>query len=450
MRAPVRQGIAPAYLFACLLLGGSGQGVWGPLLLQLAGVVLLGWSFWSAPPRPLGASARRLGWLMGAAVLLVLVQLLPLPPVLWTSLPGRAAAVENFRLLGEPLPWLPLSLTPYDGLSSALGLIPPLALLAAILRLGAYRTSWLGIAIGAGAVLNILLGALQISTGRYYLFPFSTVGSAAGFFANGNYLGTLLLAAIPFLAALTAHGLRERRSHRKRVGSLGLALGPLLVLVMGLVISKSMAALLLTVPVALASALLLIKPERGRWKIVGGLSLACMAIGLVAYAWLPAINDPNNAMSTGIRAHLYAKTAATAWQLFPVGSGLGSFPRVYALYEDPGVFFGAMVNHAHDDYLEIALEGGLPGVLILLGFLWWWLKRLVAIWRSPASTPFERAATIAAATILAHSLVDFPARTMAIAAVLATAVALMAEPREWRRAEGATAERRKARHVSLG
>ncbi|URD61690.1 O-antigen ligase family protein [Sphingomonas sp. KRR8] len=449
MTATLRQGIAPTYLLACLILGGSGQGVWGPLVLQLIGVALLGSAFWADPKQALGTSARQIGWIMAAVVLLILLQLVPLPPAFWTALPGREAAVVNLCLLGEPLPWLPISLAPYDSLAAALALIPPLALLAAILRLGAYRAGWLALAIGAGAVLNILLGALQISTGRYYLFPFSTVGSASGFFANGNYLGTLLLAAIPFLAALTAQGMQERRSHRKRVGSLGLALGPLLVLVMGLVISKSMAALMLTVPIALASSLLLFKDNGRRWIAVGLLAVGCALIAVLAYSQLPAINDPNNALSTDIRRHLYGKTAEIAWQLFPVGSGLGSFPRVYALYEDPGVFFGAMVNHAHEEYLEIAMEGGLAGLLILAAFFWWWFRRLGAIWRSPASTVYERAGTIASAAILAHSLVDFPARTMAVASVLATAVALMAEPREWRKSEGGTTERRAARHVSL-
>lgn len=446
---PNREWIAPLYLFACFLFGGSGQGVWGPLLLQLGGLLLLGWAFWADPVQPLSRSARQLGWIMAAAVLLIVLQLIPLPPTLWSALPGRAIAVENLRLLGQPLPWLPLSLTPYDGYAAALGLIPPLALLGAILRLGAYRPGWLALAIGAGAILNILLGALQVSTGRYYLFPFSTVGSAAGFFANGNYLGTLLLAAIPFLAALTASGTAERRSHRKRVGSLGLALGPLLVLVMGLVISKSMAALLLTVPVALASSLLLFKDNARRWKYVGALAAASALVGLVVYAQLPAVTDPNNALSTGIREHIYGKSASIAWQLFPAGAGLGSFPRVYAMFEDPGVFFGAVVNHAHDDYLEIAVEGGLPGLLILAAVIWWWARRLLAIWRSPASDPYERAATIASVAILAHSLVDFPARTMAVAAALAAAFALMAEPRQGRRPEGSPAERRPARHVSL-
>lgn len=449
MRDSVRLAIGPAFLFACLLFGGSGQGVWGPLLLQLVAVGLLVWAFWTDPSRPLGGSARHIGWIVAAALFLAVVQLIPLPPAVWTRLPGHAAAADNLRLLGEPLPWLPISLTPYDSYAAALALLPPLAVLATILRLGAFRPGWLALAIGAGAILNILLGALQISTGRYYLFPFSTVGSAAGFFANGNYLGTLLLTAIPFLAALTARGMSERRSQRKRVGSLGLSLAPLLVLLMGLVISKSMAALLLTVPVALASSLLLLKDDPRRWKIVGAIALAIGLVGLIAYSQLPAVNDPNNVLSTGIREHLYAKTADIAWQLFPFGSGLGSFPRVYALFEDPGVFFGAMVNHAHDEYLEIAMEGGLAGVLILAAFAWWWVRRFIAIWRSPASTSYERAGTIASAAILAHSLVDFPARTMAVAAVLATAVALMAEPRTWRRAEGASAKRRPARHVRL-
>ena len=41
-----------------------------------------------------------------------MIDIVPLPPELWTALPGRSEIVANYRLLGVPLPWLPLSLAP--------------------------------------------------------------------------------------------------------------------------------------------------------------------------------------------------------------------------------------------------------------------------------------------------------------------------------------------------
>ena len=43
------------------------------------------------------------------------------------------------------------------------------------------------------------------------------------------------------------------------------------------------------------------------------------------------------------------------------------------------------VNHVHNDYLETVLETGLPGLLILVLFILWWVRRSVRIWRSPVT-----------------------------------------------------------------
>ncbi|MCW3797079.1 O-antigen ligase family protein [Sphingomonas sp. BN140010] len=442
MNQRVRHAVVPCYLLLCLFLGGSAQGVWGNLVLQLVGVGILAWALWADDPVSPSRSARQLGWTAAGSILLILLQLIPLPPAVWTLLPGRAPAVTGFRLLGEPLPWLPLSLTPYDSLSCLPPLIPPLAILAAMLRGGVYRSSWLAAAIVLGALASILLGAMQATTGYYYLYPYSSLGSATGFFANGNFLGTLLLTAVAYLAALTSRG----RGDDRRGGPL-LAIGPLLVLLVGLALSRSLAALLLTLPVVLASVLLFGTALVRSSKWVAWVAAGAAVLALAGYTRLPALTDPNNAVSSASRATIYRTTGEAIAEVFPAGSGAGSFARVYALHEQPAAFQGAYVNHAHNDYLEIALEFGLPGLALLAWFLWWWVGRAIAIWRSPASSAYARAASIASAAILAHSLVDFPARNAALASVLAASVALMAEPRRW--SARVVSDERPARHLTL-
>jgi len=442
MSIGARHAVAPLYLLLCLVLGGSAQAVWGNLILQLIGLAIIVWALWAAGETRLSRSARTLGWLAIATILLVLVQLIPLPPGLWTVLPGRSIALDGFRLLDEQLPWLPLSLTPFESLSSLPPLIPPLAILAAILRREAYRASWLAAAVVGGALISIGLGALQATTGQFYLYEQSSVGSATGFFANGNFLGTLLLAAIAYLAALASRGRRGDR----RFGPV-LAAGPLLVILVGLVISRSLAAILLTLPVVLASVLLFGARKGGSRYLMGLVAAGTGILGLIGFTSLPAVTDPNNAVSSATRTAIYRTTVVAITETFPFGSGAGSFPRVYAVHEQPADYQGAYVNHAHNDYLEVVLELGLPGLILLAWFLWWWGARTFAIWRSPASSVFARAATVAAATVLAHSLVDFPARNAAIAGVLAASIALMAEPRRHRVQTAHSA--RPARHLTL-
>ena len=114
---------------------------------------------------------------------------------------------------------------------------------------------------------------------------------------------------------------------------------------------------------------------------------------------------------------------------FPWGSGLGSFREVYFLYEDPTAVGGTYVVHAHNDYAELLLETGLAGMLILILFLLWWGTAVRRVWDSAETGSFARAASIASAAILAHSLVDFPLRTAAISAAFGMCMALLADRR---------------------
>ena len=84
------------------------------------------------------------------------------------------------------------------------------------------------------------------------------------------------------------------------------------------------------------------------------------------------------------------------------------------------------VNHAHNDYAELALETGVPGVAVLIAFPGWWGAAAWRAWRSAEAGPYARAASIASAAILVHSLVDFPLRTAAIGACFAMCLALLA------------------------
>ena len=74
-------------------------------------------------------AGRQLLVLTALMLLVPLIQLVPLPPSIWTALPGRAPVADGFRLLGQPLPWLPMSLAPARTVASLLWLLPALAVL---------------------------------------------------------------------------------------------------------------------------------------------------------------------------------------------------------------------------------------------------------------------------------------------------------------------------------
>ena len=87
------------------------------------------------------------------------------------------------------------------------------------------------------------------------------------------------------------------------------------------------------------------------------------------------------------------------------------------------------VIHAHNDYAELALETGVAGILLMLLFLAWWAVAVWRVWRTAEAGPFARAASIASAAMLVHSLVDFPLRTAAMSACFAMCLALLADRR---------------------
>jgi len=144
---------------------------------------------------------------------------------------------------------------------------------------------------------------------------------------------------------------------------------------------------------------------------------------------------------------LLSTTTRAVFDFLPWGSGLGSFQRVYPLYETPKLVTTTYVIHAHNDYVEVALELGALGIVLMTLFLAWWGAAVWRAWRTAESAPFVRAAAIASAAILAHSLVDFPLRTSAISACFGMCVALLAGGRVAAQQDGA--QLRRTRHVVI-
>jgi O-antigen ligase len=430
-----RSLIAPSYLFACLVLGGSAQGVWQNMLLELAGLAIIAWAAMDKSREPLTPAARQLLYLAIAAIVVVALQLIPLPADIWPHLGPRQRIADGFRILGQPVPSAPLSLAPAAGLNSLFGIIPPLALICAMVRLKAYRPQLLAVALVAGAIMGIALGALQVASAHglgspWYLYEDSSFGKAVGFFANANHMATLLVVTIPFLAALVA--IAKNAGMQRYSATVAVCSGLLIVIVVGLALNGSLAGYGLMLPVVGASALIVL-PSASRLRLWVVALAGLLVIASVAALQLTPIGGgtigAHATTSVQSRSDILATTSRAIHDFMPFGSGLGSFRPVYQLYENPEQVTTTFVVHVHNDYVEVALELGLAGIVLMLCFLLWWAAAVWRVWRTAEAGPFARAAAIASAAVLIHSLVDFPLRTAAIAACFGLCLAFLADGR---------------------
>jgi O-antigen ligase len=428
----VNAWVVPAYIMLCIVLGGSSVRQWENSVLQLAGVVVIGWVVASARAEPTMPRARPLLAIAIATLILVIAQLVPLSPSIWKSLPGRDPIALGFAALGYSSPSLPLSLAPHRTLESAYGLIPPLAAFMAIVALRAHSERAVAGIVLAGALLSVLLAALQVSSGssQAWVHLYENVSpGAVGFFANRNHMATLLLVAVPFSAALIAAGHPHIQSRTTAFALAALGTGSLLLIAIGLILNGSLAAMVLAAPVIAFSVLLLPILLRFRRMLVPFAALAFLAsAAMFATSWIGSDVATVETDSLYSRGQIWDLTLRAIADSFPLGTGLGTFSGVYALQEDPAAVTVAWVNHAHNDFLELLLETGLPGLILILTFLGWFALQTARVWRSPFSTLFAKASTIAAAVILAHSVVDYPLRTASIAAIFGACLGMMTGP----------------------
>ncbi|HEY0042986.1 MAG TPA: O-antigen ligase family protein [Allosphingosinicella sp.] len=450
---------AIAFLLLCLLMGGaSAAGAPANALLQIVSVVLIMVLLWRRARNPVPREGRPLLWIIGIYLAYVLFTMVPLPAGLWSGLPFRDVIASGYRLIGMDLPAIPLTLNPSGTVWSSLSLLPPIAMFLLVLELNQDERRALAFALVAFAGVSIVLGAFQLFGGEQSpLRPYYVTNRTqpVGFFANSNHEVTLLLCAIALTGFMAARA-AGRRSRSKRSGGAIVAVSLAVFLSVGVAISGSSAGYALF-PIAAVGTLLLY-----RRAVAGNVEkgwLVGLAVLLVAFAGI-AFQGPlsTEAFSEEFKEQpssrkvLTATTAEAVAASFPVGTGLGSFQNVYRQFENPNRVERQYANHAHNDYVEVALELGLPGILLVLAFILWWAQRSWAVWRGDSpGVGLGRAASLMIGIVLIHSLVDYPIRTSAIAAVFALACALLLPARLGRAdtvAEEASEEGGSLRHLS--
>jgi O-antigen ligase len=432
----------------CLLLGGGTRaGFLSDVLLQGLSIPLLLFSLWRL--RDLRFTGQVFFALLfcAAVVLVPALQLIPLPPSVWTALPNREPIRSAFDLLQDDVPWMPLSISARATWLSALSLLPPIAVFLAMLQLGYRERRLLSLVVLGLGTISVFVGLAQVAQGpqsALRFFEITNASEAVGFFANRNHFAALLYALILFAAAwaVTAAASFELRSSRHdtaRMLALAASFTLLVVLLAAQAMARSRAGLGLTI-IALFGAFALAFSDR---RTTSGVTPAKLLTGAIALAALFAVQYalyrmlqrfPEDPLQDA-RVVFARNTLAAAQAFMPFGSGMGTFAPVYAMFEKPrDALLDTYANRAHNDLLELWLEAGIAALALIAVFLSWLLTRSVKIWRRKAfhggdiDHALARAATLAIALLIIHSLVDYPLRTGAMMAMLAFACGLLVAP----------------------
>ena len=447
-RAPfgaVRAMVAVLLLVLFIFGGSNATGLVPRFVGEVIGLLLLGLAIYAMD---WGATIRRDGFatfLFVALILLFVAQLVPLPASIWTRLSDRQLFVNGDLLMLGEVPSRPWSLDPDATVASAMFLIPALATFLFLLSRGRAGVMDFFLAVLAFAALTLVLELTQalVRGDALHLYQNAHSTVPTGFFANRNHQGSFLVCAIPIAAALGrtrgwGRFAASRLSVSQVTGERVMLTLLCLTLTVGVLLTGSRTASALLVP-AIAGAFAICESGRirlGRFAlVVVGL---IVLVGLLLFV-LPRLGGPlGSIFSRGVtsdedRFAYWPAVVQAAQTYFPAGAGIGTFERAYQVHEPTAQLAPLYLNHAHNDWLELWLEGGLPGIALAALFLVWLAIRTVAVWRSgEREASFGRAGSVVVWLLLLHSLTDYPLRTIAVATVFAGGLAAMVSSRALR------------------
>jgi O-antigen ligase len=432
-----------------LLGGGTRDGFLSDAIVQLIAIPLLLVTLWRMID---SLSAKQVRWALAlclAIILVPLIQLIPLPPRIWTALPNRALSLAAFELLEREATWMPISVSPPATWLSVLSLLPALAIFLSTILLGHRERRLLSLVALAVGVVSLFVGLMQLAQGPsspLRFFENTNITEAVGFFANRNHFAALLNTLTLFAAAWAVDAAMTIGSQKNGKGyesaaTVAVIAGftVLVALVAAQAMARSRAGLGLTIVALFGAFALPFSDRRG----ASGVTPTRLLLGASALAVMFAVQFALYRIAERFavdpladeRIPFARNTIEAAKAYMPFGSGMGTFVPVYGLFERPeDALAGRYANRAHNDVVELWLEAGVVGVSMTAMFAIWLLLRAVKIWRRSAYGTREidhylaRAATLVVALLVAHSFVDYPLRTAALMSIMAFACAMLVEP----------------------
>ena len=373
--------------------------------------------------------------------------LLPLPPSLVRTLSPHRWLDLTLVSPAAASKWTALSIYPHDTQVALFEFAACLSIfvLAAWLHDSNSHRNAILIALGGLACFEAGCGIIQYLTGWQRVFGYTkgvNLYEATGTYINRNHYAGFLEMVIPFAFAMAFYQFQAWQTegsrqaawpHLPRSPGAGartiLFLVLLSVLMLADVFSRSRGGILVAV-FSLIFVMLLTqaKTRHKAWT----LAMLLFVMGVLAYGlWIglgpvlsrfEAMREPGYIQLEG-RSIIWADTLRLCRDFPLFGTGFGTFGVAFKPYQTTFVSF--FVDHAHNDYLEVAAETGWAGAaLLFVPIAVLFVRMVVSFLDDPRQ--YRRAVTLGCIgsilAMLVHSLIDFnlhiPANALIFACVL--------------------------------
>jgi putative inorganic carbon (HCO3(-)) transporter len=332
-------------------------------------------------------------------LLLILFQLMPLPPGILKILSPKTFAIRSALSLEPSASSFPLSFFP---LLTQIEFFKWLTLAGLFLFLMGWRPleqsdqtqKQLLVAVMTAGVLESLYGMFEFFSGHRHILHVAAenlVSAATGTFINRNYFAGYLLMVIPlsmgFLFSREANRAGRFMGWRHWISSLDgktLLIGfGVMVMILGLLFSASrMGILSLLLSFSLIS-LFFRSPWKRRSFSRGSILILGLAVLWAAWIGLDAVINRFFTASEGLEGRwvFWANTFQIVKD-FPIfGSGLGTYLQIFPMYRSFYTPQG-FVSHAENDFLQLASEVGVVGFGLLSVLFFYLLTKALSGIRS--------------------------------------------------------------------
>ena len=356
----------------------------------LAGCGLLALTQAGGSGRAPSSGDRRLDLSLVGLVAGAWLQLLPLPESLLALISPEALPVmDAVRLVARETTLAGVSVEPTSTMWAS-GILTANVLLflavRALFRGGGVRWSirmiaWLGVTL---ATLGLAQAASGSSAVYWWWEPFGEGAEPFGTFINRNHFATWVVMATPacvgYAIARLHMSANDDPTHHWRVRLISVFDGRLLFLLfagilmtVSLLISLSRSGM---IGLATAAVFVLLASNRQidrRRRRRLGAYVAVSAITVVAFADTGLLVQRfNQTLATGSsRLPIWRETLPLIGDFWATGTGAGTYKTAMLVYQKSDRLF--YFNQAHNQYLQIAAEGGLllsvPAVVALLSFV---------------------------------------------------------------------------------